>query len=185
MDVRNALRSLAILLLLTSALFARDKLKVEFDRGTDFSKYKTYAWVQGISAPHPAMNMLITESINYEFQARGMRPAKPEEADLLVRYDVAGQSLSFSSANDPTYAATGGIYMPGDAIWESAVHGGSAGGVLNKGELRLQMVDRSASRLVWRSIASGVLESGEKRIRQLNTVVEKMFQRYPVKPTKP
>ena len=97
---------------------AAKKAQINYDKTTDFSKFKTYAWVPGTPAPDPRIDKYITDSVTDVFRRSGMTEAKPGEADIVATYHVAGSSdVSVGTALDPTYAASGGVAVPGTSVW--------------------------------------------------------------------
>src|SRR5262249_32424755 len=57
-------------------------VKADYDKKTDFSKYKTFAFRKGTPAPPSFAQERIEAAIAAELKGRGMNPA--ETADLLI-----------------------------------------------------------------------------------------------------
>ena len=71
--------------MLTSSLLFAQKVNVDWDRGTDFTKYHTYAWQP---SPDPAKGLWdqrVIDGVNQQLQAKGFQlvTANP---DLWVVY---------------------------------------------------------------------------------------------------
>jgi KaiC/GvpD/RAD55 family RecA-like ATPase len=65
-------------------------------------------------------------------------------------------------------------------VW-GATPGATTTAVVHKGELIVDLIDASERKVAWRGIAKENLsESKKKLVKQVNTAVEKMFQKYPV-----
>ncbi len=178
MGKKEAGRIFVIILLLFNPAFAK-KPKTTFDKNVDFSQYKTYAWVKGTAAPDASMDVLITFSVDQQLQGYGLRTAEPASADLLVRYDAAGGVESSSAANDPTYAASGGIApITPSAIWTT----GGTIDTLTRGSLSIQLLDQAKQRVVWTStVQEGLDDRPMRRMKQVHEIVGKMFKGFPRK----
>src|SRR5262245_5483621 len=72
---------LAMVVAAAPAAFAQT-VKADFDKSTDFSKYKTFAFRKGTEAPTPFQQERIESAITAELNKRGIREGEP--ADLLV-----------------------------------------------------------------------------------------------------
>jgi len=173
---------LALLLILLSAspLFAQ-KVRVERDKGMDFAKYKTYAWIPGTPAPTPMWDQLIVGTVDYELKRKGLeRIEGSSAADLLVTYHAAtsGTELRLNShPGDPTYVMYGGMPMPGMTAWSTGSLTPSVAFYVRKGELTVHLFDRAEHKLVWVGSAKGeVGETSRKKIDQLNNTMAKMFE---------
>ena len=180
--IAAACAAIVFLLPLVPQLEAQ-KVKIEYDKTTDFSKFKTYAWVPGTPVFDPQLDAYIKKSIIDMFHHIGMTEAPVNAADLLVTYHAAiGTDLSVGTALDPTFAASGGIPVAGHSIWETA--GGSATHV-TKGSLAFEILDRVKNRPVWSGTAKhSVSDTQHERWDQMQKVLDKLFRRYPPRPGK-
>ena len=181
---RLAVRALALsLLILASGALCAQKVKVEYDHGADFSKFKTYAWTDGTPAVNPVWDQLIMATIGSELEARGLRRVEAKDADLLVAYHVAGDlSLNVALSFHPVsvYPADG-TPLTG-VVWYSGTTGGTAR-YIKKGMLAVHLFDREKHSLVWAATAKDpVKETPQKRVEQLNKVADKLFADFPPKP---
>jgi Domain of unknown function (DUF4136) len=160
------------------------KVKIEYDKKTDFSKFKTYGWVQGTPVFDPRLDAYIRNSVIDMLRHIGMTEAPVNAADLLVTYHAAvGTDLSVGTALDPTFAASGGTPMPGHSVWETA--GGAAATHVTKGSLAFEFLDRGANRPVWSGIAKHtVSDSQHERWNQVQKALDKLFHTFPPRPEK-
>jgi hypothetical protein len=71
----------AAVLLSGPTAFAQS-VKADFDKKTDFTKYKTFAFKKGTDAPTPFAQERIEAAIAAQLKARGMTPS--ETPDTLV-----------------------------------------------------------------------------------------------------
>ena len=74
--------------LLSSGTALAQKVTLDYDRDTDFSKYKTYTFGQGTAAPETLMDQRIREAIATQLAAKGLTQVD-SNADLFVVYHCA------------------------------------------------------------------------------------------------
>ena len=154
------------------------KVKIDYNKRTDFSRFKTYAWVPGTPVFDPQLDRYIKNSVIDVLLHSGMTEATVDKADLLVTYHAAiGTDLSVGTAIDPTYAASGGVAVPGHSVWESS--GGIATHV-TKGSLTFELIDRAANRPIWTGTAKHtVSEKSSERLDQVQKSLDKLFRHFP------
>jgi hypothetical protein len=170
--------------LLSAVQLAAQKVKIDYDKTTDFSKFKTYAWVQGTPVMDPRLDTYIKKSLNDMFQHIGMTEASVSTADIVITYHAAvNTDLSVGTALDPTFAASGGVAIPGQSIWETA--GGAAAAHVTKGGLAFEILDRAANRPIWTGIAQRtVSDKPSERWDQVQKALDKLFRTFPPTPQK-
>ena len=87
-----------------------------------------------------------------------------------------------SSFDDPTYAGSGGVAIPGTTMWSSGSAAGSVGRYITKGTLAIEYYDRRQRKIVWAAAAKGtVKEKSGDRLTQLQKILPKLLERYPPK----
>ena len=175
--------SLAFALLLVPQLEAQ-KVKIEYDKAADFSKLKTYAWVQGTPLFDPQLDAYVRNSVIDMLRHMGMTEAPVNAADILVTYHAAiGTDISVGTAVDPTFAATGGTPMPGHSIWETS--GGAAPAHVTKGSIVFEILDRVANHPIWTGVAKNtVKDTQHERQDQIQKALDKLFRTFPPGPGK-
>jgi hypothetical protein len=174
------------LALVGTAVHAQD-VGFNYMPGTDFSKFKTYRFVQieGASHPDDITNAQITQAIDAQLAAKGLTKTDAETADVYVGYRVALDQEKQLNA-----WTTGGGY--GGWGWGGAYRGYGYGGgmttattsTITVGTLSVDMYDPAAKKLVWRGTASKTVDAKakpEKRTKNLNKAMAKMFKNYPPK----
>jgi hypothetical protein len=178
--------SLTLLLLVVSSALAQD-VRYNFDKSTDFSKFKTYRWVdiKGAQKLDDLTDKQIKEAIDAELRNKGLTKTEAETADLYIGYQPSlGQEKQFTSYN------TGWGYGPG---WGSGWRGGMGSTMTTGqtstiliGQLVLDMYDAAHHDLVWRGVASKTLDpkaKPEKRQKNIQKAAAKLLKNYPP-PTK-
>ena len=182
----NPIRMFSIcFLLMTGTTAFAQKVTVDFDKNTDFSKYKTYAFSTGTPTPVTLTNQRIEQAIEAQLVAKGLTRVA-SNSDLSVVYHCAVDKrtqLNTTSIGDWGWGPGWGRYVgwgwgPG---W-----GGSGGDAVTKveeilvGQLIVDVGDAAAKRYIWRGTASDTVSSNpEKNAKTINKAVKKMFEKFP------
>src|SRR5262245_39254636 len=87
MKLSRIVLSIGFLLLAAGSALAQ-KVNVDFDKGADFSKYKTYAWATGTPAGNPMIHQRIIAGIEAQLAMKGLRKADGTP-DIIVSYHAA------------------------------------------------------------------------------------------------
>ena len=174
-------QSLILLCVLAAGAHAQ-KIKVEYNKDLDFSKFKTYAWGHHDAVSRPTLALAIAGAIEEELTERGLHKVD-SNPDLFIQMYGAVDSDMNVSYSDPLYMGMGGIPPFGSAfvMW-GYMPGGTTAVTIHKGQLVVDVIDAGQKKLAWRGMATEKLsDNKQKLIKQVNTAVEKMFQQYPVK----
>jgi hypothetical protein len=161
-------------LALLSSTASAQSVTYDFDKGSDFSKFKSYAWATGTHVRDDLNHRRIVAAIDSQLAAKGL--AKVESGanpDVIVRYhasiDRNLQINAFSSDfGDPRFTST----RTGTARVEEIL----------TGTLVVDVLDARAGSIAWRGTASKELDlkaSPERRDRDINRATEKLFKTYP------
>jgi hypothetical protein len=172
------LGTLAFVLTAAPAAFAQT-VKTDYDKKTDFHKYKSFAFRKGTDAPTPFAQQRIEGAIATQLKARGMSPG--ETPDLLI---FTHTQLSKEKRMDVSSFGYGGY--PGWSGWGGA-YGSSSVTVseIPMGTVVVDLVDAPSNALVWRGVATDTLLTNptpEKSEKRINKALEKLFRGYPVAP---
>jgi hypothetical protein len=178
---------LGFLLFLLGTAFGQD-VRYNFDKDTDFSKFKTYKWVaiKGAQKVDDLVDKQIKESIDAELAKKGLQKVEGEDANLFVAYQPAlGTEKEFTSYNsDWGYGGgwgRGGWYGPSGGITTGQTS------TIYVGTLAVDMYDPTTKQLVWRGTASKTLDpkaKPDKRQKNLTKAVAKLLKNYPPKAKK-
>jgi hypothetical protein len=180
--MRKGLLLFTAILLAASTAFAQD-VRYNFDKNTDFSKFKTYKWVQMKEAAKldDLLDKQIREAFDNELTTKGLTKTEADTADLYVGYQAGvGTEKQFTSYN------SGWGYGPG---WYSGGWYGGGGGMttgqtstIYVGQLAVDMYDSANHDLVWRGIASKTIDAKakpEKQQKNLAKAIKKLLKNYP------
>ena len=167
----------ATLALVGTVVFAQN-VTYDYDRGADFSKFKTYAWVRGTNLNDELNHKRIMRAVDTQLGSRGfVKSETAANADVLVAYHASFdrnlQINGFSSG------------------WGGYRFGGTRSGTATVdeivvGTLAIDMVDAKTKTIVWRAMATKEIDSkanADKREKNINRAAEKIFKNYPPKTT--
>lgn len=182
--------TLALSLMMATGALCQD-VRYNYDKDTDFSKFKTYKWVliKDAQQPDDITDKQIKSSIDAQLSTKGLSKTDGDNADLYIAYQVAMVTeKQFTSYNT---GAGGWGYGPG---WYGGGWYGAGGGIttgststIYVGQLALDMYDSAHKDLVWRGSASKTLDpkaKPDKREKNLNKAVAKLLKNYPPPPAK-
>jgi len=177
-----------VLIGLTITAFAvaaeAQKVRYNFLPGTDFSRFKTYKWVEiaGANYPNQLIDSQIKQSIDRQLSTKGLQRTDNDFADLYVGYQAAvnqeKQWNSYSSGGDMW--GYGGWYG-----WGGMSTTTTTSSTINIGTLNLDVYDVATKKQVWRGEATKTLgnpKSPEKLQRNIDKAMEKLMKNYPPPP---
>ena len=181
---------LALVLLFVTVAHGQD-VRYNFDKSTDFSKFKTFKWVD-IIKPHWANDIsekdtkAIKDAVNGQLKKKGVEMSDSDSADLYVGYQAAVYSdKQFSSYSDwgygPGWYAGGwyrkyGDYRPVVKITTSDTS------TIHPYHLAIDFYDSRGHDLIWRGLVKATLDSTDNLDRQqknLQIAIAKLLKNYP------
>jgi len=156
------------------------KIKIDYEKTANFSKFKTFAWVPGTPVFDPQMDTYIHNRLVEVLRQSGMTEAAVNAADVLVTYHAAlSTDLNVGTALDPTFAASGGTPIAGHSIWETTATGGTH---VTKGSIAFEILDRAAGRPVWIGTAKHtVSDVHHERWNDVEKALDKLLRHFPPK----
>jgi hypothetical protein len=171
-QVSQFVLSLSLLLIIAGSARAQ-QVTVDYDKGTDFSKYKTFAWAKGTPADNPMVHQRIVSGIEGQLVMKGLRKVE-SNPDIVVIYHAATDTqVSVSTMGGGPWGGwrwgTGTAYVDKVPV----------------GQLVVDIGDRNSKKFVWRGTASGTINSKqEKNEKAFNKALTKMFENFPQPPGK-
>lgn len=173
------MRSLtALLMVLTGALIlncAHSRVKSEYSSKVDFSRYRTYAWIEQPEKPFGYLTTTldrkkITESIKKavddELNTKGYKRVE-RDPDFFVAYYTNVRERIDTARLGYNYITD--TYL-GEHIEVRAY---------KQGSLVLDCVDGKSKALVWRGLAEGAVRNADKIETQIRATVETILDRFP------
>lgn len=143
--------------------YPTSQVKVDWVRGTDFSKYKTYAWSTTYQKTATAeWDEYLVKKIDSQLQAKGLkRVAIEADSGLIVSYGF-GSNIEYS--------------IQGSIVSMKA---------LTKGTLVVELVDSRTKHPVWWGVLENTLTGNAKRdFGMTDKRIPQMFQQYPPQATR-
>jgi len=180
---------LAFVLLAVGATNAiAQDVRYNFAQDVDFSKYKTYKWVEakGADQINSLTQKQILAAIDTELAKKGLQKTDSDTADLYIDTQTAvGTEKQFTSYNTgwgygPGWG--GGWYGYGGGMSSSTTYGSTS--TIYVGQLGLDMYDSAKKDLVWRGVASKTIDpkaKPEKQQKNITKAVTKLLKNYPPK----
>ncbi len=166
------MKRFAVILALTTIVFITGcstiRVETDYNRETDFSKYKTYRWIPHVKGTedNPLMNDPLIEghvknAVNAGMAKKGFTKIEEGHPDFLMAY-------YFTSRNRVDVTHYYSYWYPHTNVYQ-----------YQEGTLILDIVDREEKQLLWRGWATGVLEDRGNIHYQINHSVNKLLSRYP------
>lgn len=159
--------------------FAQD-VKYSFDRGTDFSKLKTFKWQRAEKANYqdPVADRILKTTIGEQLAAKGLKETDSDSADVYVIYQMAvAEDVEWSSFNSSVDWQTGANNL---ASLSGATTNATT--IIRKGWLMIDMYNTADKKLVWQAHAVKTLGKGndpKKMERNARKAMAKVFKNYP------
>jgi hypothetical protein len=179
-----SLLPLGLLVLDVSSALCQD-VRYNFDKDADFSKFKTYKWVEikGAQKPNDIVDKQITETVDSQLATKGLSKVDGDEADLYIGYQTAigteKQFTSFQSGWGPGPGWYGGGWY-GGGMTSTTTTGSTS--TIYKGQLDLDMYEAAKKDMVWRGTVSKTIDpkaKPEKQQKNLNKAIAKLLKNYP------
>jgi Domain of unknown function (DUF4136) len=170
----------ACLLLFCYCSAAAQDVRYNFLQGTDFSKYKTYKWVQvpNVQYPNQLLDGQIKQSIDTQLATKGLTKTE-DNPDLYVTYQLAiDQEKQWNAYS------TGGSYWGwgGWGGWGGMETTTATSKTINIGTLNLDMYDVGSKKQVWRGQATKTVKpqkDPQKLQKNLDKAMAKLLKNYP------
>jgi hypothetical protein len=176
--------SVVVLLFAAGSAIGQD-VRYNFDRNTDFSKFKTYKWVtlKDAARVDDMREKQVMAAVDAELAKKGLTKVDDDSANLYVGYQAGiGQEKQFTSfSSDWGYGGgwyRGGWYGPTGGM--STTTGQTS--TIYTGQLALDLYDSANRDLVWRGVASKTLDpkaKPDKQQKNLAKAAGKLLKNYP------
>lgn len=165
---------------------------VEKDRHTDFSRYKTFAWMEN-SSDHGRKgryNSLseqnIKQAVGEELEKQGWREVK-SNPDVLIGYDILVERATRQS-NNPVYSQPytrlyfnpylrrwGTIYYPSQFLgYDQQAYNSK------EGTITISMVDVRTDKTVWQGWTTNEVNSSNLTRKEIQNGVRSIFRKFDV-----
>lgn len=169
--------------MLIGTLAIAQKVNVGYDKSADFSRYRSYTWLEpGTQPSRPVLYAMIVGSIDHELKSKGLQRID-HDGDLILVPEGGiefGLSSSLSSPILPTY--NGPPPAMDATMWTgSSASVGSSAVYVPQGSLAVNFVDRSTNKVVWSgSVKVGLdIERKKKSLEKVDAAIAKMLKNFP------
>ncbi len=158
--------------LLAGSVASGVEVHVDFDPAVDFSKYRTFSWLEGTPADDELLERKIHAAIERELIPLGLKEVR-EEPDLLI---VTHASMDLEKEID----VTGFDYWLEYQGWRRPMAISQETWDATRGVLIVDLLDAARGSLIWRGIATGnVAKTPERRGKKLDSTMTKLFKKFP------
>jgi Domain of unknown function (DUF4136) len=177
-------RTVLALIAALAAGLCLGKVKVEYDKKVDLSRYKTYEWYPprvltkaGIVEDDKTVSPLIRAAVNRQLSSRGLTEV-PSGADLKV----SSWALSESVPNIDALIYPGAIPVGAGSMIDPAEAPIASVGRYNKeGTIVVNLIDAKTKKSVGEAVATESYSDLNKLQGPIDKAVTNMFKKYPIK----
>ena len=164
---------LSLVLFCFCAVVKAQDVKYNYEPGTDFSKYKTYKWIDVPDAQYPDQltSNMIKGAIDSQLAQKGLTKTENDKADLYVAYQIA-----ISEEREWYATGYGGRYRTMGGM------GTATSSTIKIGTLVLDMYDVAEKKQVWHGDATKTLDPSkdpQKNKEKMDKVAKKLLKNYP------
>ncbi len=174
-----------VIIALVFAGCATATVSSDYDRVTDFSKLKTYAWGSeqkpsgDLRFDDPDLRQAIKQSVEAELQAKGLQKATAGQPDVVLKYYITIEAKEdrVGDYNPPVFnSRTGQVTMPSVGARDVMAF------KYDEGTFVLDMLDPATGGILWRGSLNGMVDPGgtpEKRKSRASGAVAKVLAKFP------
>ena len=167
-------------------IFSCSPMKIHSDKdsGTDFSKYKTYAWVQPTGKPPLLYAGFMEHTTAIELAKKGM-VLDDKNPDAVFIFETKLEART-EYVQSPTVGVGVGFGGPGYyAGFEMPVAGGEiTAQTYHDGMLMVSMYDTKSKKLIWWGSAEESVEMSDDIEKKIQQALHYMFYKFPKKRAK-
>ena len=168
---------------------------IEKDESTDFTQYKTYAWISSSeskdkkedkSSKNDLMDKQVQQSVNRELEKQGWKEDK-NKPDVLISYDLLVEKTTKETSNpvyshpysriyyNPYLRRYGTIYYPSTFLGydNDAV-------TVREGTLTVTMVDAKTDQTVWQGWTTDEVSNRNVTQKEIQSSVRSIFRKFDV-----
>lgn len=166
------------LLLLTAC--SGVKTSFDYDKNSDFSKFKTYGYAEDVAKlPIPELDRgRVITAIDKQMTAKGF--TKSTSPDVWIDLQVKLEQKTEATATNTGGGMYGRPYRYGYAGGFSTTYVNVENYVV--GTLFINMIEKTSEKMVWQGRGTKTLSedvSPEKKEQNINYAVEQIFKKYP------
>jgi hypothetical protein len=168
--------SVFVCILLAGSFAFAHKVRVDYDHSVNFSKYKTFMWVEKPESENPLMDDRIVRAVNAQLSVKGLEPVS-SDADLSVTVTSTTEEKQIYNTFYDGWGWGGWGWGWG---WGGPGFATTYVDTYLEGTTVVQLADASSGKVIWQGVATGsVSDKPEKASRKTSKVISEMFERYP------
>jgi hypothetical protein len=162
-----------VLAALLSACATSPTVKIDFDHGANFARFKTYNWIARPDGGSPLMQQRIVDGIDSRLQARGWKLV-PNGGDVHVAAHVTSTERQTFNTTYNNFGYSWGGFGPATSSSLTTVD------TFEVGTLVVDMFDGKSKTALWRGTASSTVQDDPARMTALlQAALDKMFAGFP------
>jgi uncharacterized protein YkwD len=176
MRLSRLILSAALTLAVASTALAQ-KVKTDYDKNTNFTQYKTFAWIKQPKTTDPLMAQRVVEEVNAALAAKGLQLVTNGNADLAIAAHAATQQEHTLNTFYDGFGGGWGWRRFGGGGFGTAT---TTDNTYEVGTLVIDMFDAKTKEAIWRGTCTKTLsDNPEKNAKALNEGITKMFKNFP------
>lgn len=166
---------------------------IEKDDNADFSKYKTFAWIDkdgegknDYNKSNDLTEQRVRDAVNKELEKTGWRQVK-NRPDVLLSYDVLVERGTKESTN-PVYTRPYSrlVYNPYTRRYTTIYYPSQFAGYerderpIKEGTVTISMIDTKTDKTVWQGWATDEVNSRNLTTREIQNSVKSIFRKFDI-----
>ena len=166
---------------------------IEKDDNTDFSRYKSFAWVDkdgeginDINKKNDLTELRIRNAVNKELEKSGWKEVK-NRPDVLLSYDVLVEKGTKESTN-PVYTRPTSrlVYNPYTRRYTTIYYPPQFAGyerderTIREGTVTISMIDTKTDKMVWQGWTTDEVNSRNLTTREIQNSVRSIFKKFDI-----
>ena len=170
--------------LVFAAASSAQQVKTDYDRGANFTQYKTYSW-EHIKTKDPLDVDRIKSAVNAALAAKGWTQVNSSGDVSIIAIEMTHDQKTLNTFYDSFGGGWGWRRFGGGGFGDGFGESTTTTDTYTVGTLVVDLFDAKTKQLLWRGSASGTLSNNsDKNIKNLNKGAEKMFKNFPPGPSK-
>jgi hypothetical protein len=151
------------------------QVKTDYDRGTNFTQYKTYSW-EHIKTKYPLDEGRIKDAVNAALAAKGWTQVNSGGDVSIVAMEITQNQQTLNTFYDDFGGGWGWRRFGGGGFGEAT----TTTDTYKVGTVVIDLFDSKTKQLIWRGSSSDTLSNNsDKNIQNLDKGVDKLFKHFP------
>jgi Domain of unknown function (DUF4136) len=175
MKMQRVVFAVMAMMFLFAGRSSAQQVKIDYDRGADFSHYKTYSW-EHVKTKDALDVDRIKSSVNAALAAKGWTQVDSGGDVSIVAIEMTQNQQTLNTFYDGFGGGWGWRRFGGGGFGEAT----TTTETYKVGTLIVDLFDTQTKKLLWRGTSSDTLSNNsDKNIKNLDKGVEKLFKQFP------